>query len=73
MSMSIESVMHEHEPELLQIPGVTGVGIGEERGQQIIIVFVKKQLSEDALPSSQPIPTTLEGYTVDVREELEVG
>ena len=71
--MSIESVMHEHEQELLGIPGVTGVGIGEQRGQQVIIAFVKKQPSEDALPSSQGIPTTLEGFTVDVREELEVG
>jgi hypothetical protein len=71
--MSIETVMRKYEEQLLQIPNVTGVGIGGKRGKEVIIVFVKKKVRESALQPSEIIPKTLERYETDVEEEIRVG
>ena len=60
--MSIESVMRKYEIQLMRLPNVTGVGIGEKQGKEVIMVFVKKKVSESALQPSEIIPEMLEGY-----------
>lgn len=47
--MSIKSVMRKYEELLLRLPNVTGVGIGEKAGKDVIIVFVKKKLPESVV------------------------
>jgi hypothetical protein len=71
--MSIESVMRKYEVQLMRLPNVTGVGIGEKKGKEVIIVFVKRKVSEDALEPSEIIPKTLESYETNVEEEIRVG
>jgi len=71
--MSIESVMRKYEKQLMMLPNVTGVGIGEKNGKEVIIVFVKKKVSEVMLQPSEIIPKTLEGYETKVEEEIRVG
>ena len=71
--MSIESVMRKYEVQLMRLPNVTGVGIGEKKGKEVIIVFVKRKVPEDALEPSEIIPKTLESYETNVEEEIRVG
>jgi hypothetical protein len=71
--MDIESVMKKYETQLMGLPNVTGVGIGEKKGKEVIIVFVKKRVSEAELKFSEIIPKTLDGYKIDVEEEIRVG
>ena len=71
--MSIETVIRKYEEQLLRIPNVTGIGIGEKRGKEVIIVFVKKKISESALQPSEIIPKSLDRYETDVDEEIRVG
>jgi hypothetical protein len=39
--MSIEQVLEHHGKRLLELPGVTGVGIGEQSGKPTIVILVK--------------------------------
>jgi hypothetical protein len=71
--MNIESVMKKYEAQLMRLPNVTRVGIGEKKGKEVIIVFVKRKVSEAALQLSEVIPKTLEGYETNVEEEIRVG
>jgi hypothetical protein len=70
--LDIKSVLKKHEESLLKLPDVTGVGIGEEAGKEVIIVFVKEK-SAKSLKEPQPIvPKNLEGYEVRVEAEIRV-
>jgi hypothetical protein len=71
--MTIESVMRKHEEELMQLPNVTGVGISEKNGKEIIVVFVSKKVPESQLKPSDVVPKTCEGYETDVQPEIRVG
>ncbi len=71
--MGIESVMRKYETQLMRFPNVSRVGIGEKKGKEVIIVFVKRKVSEADLQFSEIIPKTLEGYHIDVEEEIRVG
>ena len=71
--MSIESVMRKYEAQLIRLPNVTGVGIGEKKGKEVIIVFVRRKVSEAVLQPSEIIPKALEGYETNVEEEIRVG
>jgi hypothetical protein len=55
-----------HEAELLALPNVTGVGIGERAGQPVIKVFVTEKVPESMLAREERVPTSLDGYEVDV-------
>ncbi len=47
----VEEVMLDHEEQLLQIPGVTGVGIGQNAvGNAAIIVYLESKCSAAKLP-----------------------
>lgn len=56
----IVTVKERHEAELMAIPGVVGVGIGERDGTEVIVVYVEKWTREIA----REVPDTLEGYLV---------
>jgi hypothetical protein len=71
--MSIEAALRKHQPHLLSLPNVTGVGIGEHKGKPAILVFVSKTPPEPSQKSHDQIPHELEGYPVEVRLELIVG
>jgi hypothetical protein len=70
--LSIELVMRKYEPQLMQLPHVTGVGIGEKDGKEVIIVFVEKKLPETALSPEDVIPKMLDGYPTDVQAAIKV-
>ena len=52
----------------MTLPNVTGVGIGEHSGREIIIVFVSHKVPEAQLDPRERIPKSLEGYVVHVDE-----
>ncbi|MFZ1684039.1 MAG: hypothetical protein WAU88_07885 [Candidatus Zixiibacteriota bacterium] len=59
----INAVMADHTPELMPIPGVTGVAIGQlDDGTPCILVLVENDSS--AIVSK--IPKTLEGYPTKI-------
>jgi ribosomal protein S19 len=62
------SVVRRHENELLQLPNVVGVGVGEHDGKEVIKVFVTRKVPASELESHELVPTELEGYDVDVEE-----
>ena len=66
--MSIKTVKEKHEDQLMQMPNVTGVGIGEKGGKEVIKVFVTRKVPKSSLKPEEIIPKTLEGYEVDVEE-----
>lgn len=71
--MNIEGALKKHEAMLMRLPHVTGVGIGEKNGKEVIIVFVKKKVPESQLEKSAVIPKHLEGFKIDVRLEIKIG
>ena len=66
--MSIEPVKRKYEEQLMRLPNVTGVGIGEKAGKEIIKVFVTHKVPLSALQPQEVIPKMLEGYETDVEE-----
>jgi hypothetical protein len=66
--MSIESVKSKYEDQLMQLPNVTGVGIGQKSGKEVIKVFVMHKVPESALQPHEVVPKTLEGYETDVED-----
>ena len=59
----INAVMADHTAELMAIPGVTGVAIGEtENKTPCILVLVEKQTAE----IERVVPKTLEGHPVRI-------
>lgn len=65
--------MRKYENSLKLLPNVTGVGIGEKDGNEVIIVFVRKKVPEPELNPGDVIPRTLDGYSTDVENEIRVG
>ncbi len=65
----IDDVKDRHEPKLLSVDGVTGVGIGKsKKGTLCIKVYVKKKTAEiDKL-----VPKRIEGFDVEIEEVGEV-
>jgi len=55
-----------HEADLLALPNVTVVGIGERDGKPVIKVFVTETLPETDLAPEERVPESLDGYEVDV-------
>jgi hypothetical protein len=66
--MNIEAVRNKHEEELMRLPNVTGVGIGEREGRPVIKVFVTYKVPESDLQPQEVVPKTVEGYQIDVEE-----
>jgi hypothetical protein len=68
MMMSIEAVKGRYEEQLMRLPNVNGVAIGEKAGKQVIKVFVTHKVPESALRAEEVVPKTLEGCETDVEE-----
>jgi hypothetical protein len=66
--MSIESVKSKHEERLMQLPNVTGVGVGEKAGKPVIKVFVTHKVPESDLQPKDVVPKSLDGHPTDVEE-----
>jgi hypothetical protein len=65
-SVTIVEAKERHEADLLGLPNVAGVGIGESDGVPVIKVFVTEKVPESMLSPEERVPTRLEGYDVDV-------
>jgi len=63
---AIAEVKARHEADLLALPNVTGIGIGERDGRPVIRVFVSEKLPESDLAPEERVPVSLDGYEVDV-------
>ena len=61
---SIEVVLTQHTDGLMSLPGVVGTAIGECTGKPCIKVLVAKKSPE----LLKKIPSTLEGYPVEIDE-----
>jgi len=66
--MSIEEVRQQREAQLMGLPNVTGIGIGEKAGREVIKVFVTHKVPESELRPKEVIPKSIDGYGVDVEE-----
>lgn len=65
---SITDVLKRHTDSLMAIPGVVGVGQGEQDGAPTVYVMVAKLT--DSLRST--LPHSIEGYAVVVKESGEI-
>jgi hypothetical protein len=68
---AVRRVKERHEPRLLTIPGVVGVGVGRSErviGQAAIEIYVKQETSS----LRQAIPDSLEGIEVKIVETGEI-
>lgn len=66
MAPEIEAVLSRHEDELMDLPNVQGVGIGELDGERVIRVFVSRKVPKTSLAEQDVIPDELEGCRVCV-------
>jgi hypothetical protein len=66
--MSIEAVKEKNEELLMRLPNVSGVGIGEKNGKQVIKVFVTHKVPLSTLLPQEVIPKMLEEYLTDIEE-----
>lgn len=71
--MNIEDIYKKYESALMRMKNVTGVGVGEKNGKEVIIVFVREKVPESDLQRSDVIPKKLDGVETDVRIEIRVG
>lgn len=66
--MNIESVQRKYEEELMQLPNVKAVGIGEKDGEEALAVYVTHKVLKSSLKRNERIPKSLGGYPVVVLE-----
>ena len=66
--IDIENIRQKYEDQLMELPNVNGVGIGEKEGQKVIKVFVTQKVPESDLQPQQIVPKFLEEYETDVEE-----
>lgn len=57
---TIQEVMGEYGNRWMVRPQVTGLGLGRCDGEPCIVVYLSRELPEDA----EPLPEEVEGYTV---------
>lgn len=66
--MTIEQIRQSHENDLMELPNVVGVGIGEKNGRPVVKVFVTHKVELSSLRPKEIIPKRLGQYDVDVEE-----
>jgi hypothetical protein len=73
-SEEIRRIKARVEADLLKLPGVTGVDVGEKQvggkptGELAIRVLVRSKKPADAVPPGELIPPTVDGVKTDVIE-----
>lgn len=60
--MSIEAVKMKHEEQLMRLPNVMDVGMGEKAGKTVIKVFVTHKVPESSLRHEEIVPKSLYAY-----------
>jgi hypothetical protein len=68
IDMTIEAVVRNHQEQLMRLPNVTAVCIGEREGKAVIKVYVTRKLPPFELRAEEVVPKALEGYEIDVEE-----
>lgn len=66
--MSIQRIKTLYEGQLMRLPNVTGVSIGEKAGKEVIKVFVTQKAPKSSLRPEEVVPEILEGYKTEVVE-----
>jgi hypothetical protein len=56
---TVRTVKRRHEDELMRLPGVVGVAIGQRDGEPVIVVYLRERAERT------PGPDTIEGVPVD--------
>jgi hypothetical protein len=67
--MNIEQALDAHHDQLMAVPGVAGLGIGEKDGSPAIVILIN-QLTP-AL--KEQLPKLLEGYLVVIEQSGEIA
>jgi hypothetical protein len=60
------AVLEKYRAQLMGVPGVVGVGMGDKDGQPVIKVFVRHKVPQSSTQPQQGIPATLDGVEVEV-------
>ena len=71
--MTIKSVLRRNQKKLLRLPNVASVGIGQKNGKDVILIFVQRGGAQVTARGTDEIPHTVDGYEVDIHEEIKVG
>lgn len=66
--MDIEAARRKYESELMQLPNVTGVGIGEKAGKKVVKVFVTLKVPRSSLRPEEVVPERVDEWDTDVEE-----
>jgi hypothetical protein len=66
--MNIQEAKQKHEENLMRLPNVMGVGIGEKAGRQVVKVFVSRKVPESELRQEEIVPKQVEEFGTDVEE-----
>jgi len=66
--MDIETVQQQQQDQLMRLPNVVGVGIGEKGGKKVIKVLVTHKVPASSLKPEEVIPKRVGGYEIDVEE-----
>jgi hypothetical protein len=66
VAVKIDEAKARHEPRLMALPNVVGVGMGEKGGQPVIKVFVTTKVPAGQLNAGEIVPEELEGFATDV-------
>ncbi|MCI0338521.1 MAG: hypothetical protein L0226_13170 [Acidobacteria bacterium] len=67
-AVNINRVKEKHETDLMNLPNVVGVGIGEKTGKPVIKVFVTHKVPESDLKPYEIVPKKLDQFETDVEE-----
>ena len=65
---TVQSTLQAHRNELMRLPNVVGVGVGERAGETVIKVLVSRKVSSAELAPDEHVPQTLQGFRCDVEE-----
>ncbi len=65
---TVQNTLQVHRADLLQLPNVVGVGVGERAGQTVIKVLVTHKVSSAELQPHERVPATLGAFRCDVEE-----
>jgi hypothetical protein len=68
----IEGAKARHEGELMSLPNVVGVGIGERSGEPAIVVLVTHKVPLAELAPDERVPPAIEGFPVVVTAAGEI-
>jgi len=66
--MDIEAARRKFEGQLMQLPNVTGVGIGEKAGKKVVKVFVILKVPRSSLRPEDVVPERVDEWETDVEE-----